>query len=496
MLRAMQQELDREKGSCSPACSGPTSSSTAWTTSPPTRPSPTTARSPARSPTTSVSSASPSASATTPPTAAAAAATAPSSSPPRTTTRWPCATRSGPRPTGLQKRPARLLRQAGRAQAIPVRPGPAGLRPGQARRAVSPLVTLDIDRNEWKRRIVEASGLYASDPEVDPSPSNVQYSTANIRGIAVNRYLVNTEGTMVRQGYTGYNGAISVGGQAPTACDSAATTAPSPPPQRARERLRLPQARHRRPQEPRRAAQAPVVSAEDYHGPVLFSGDAIADVFTRLFVPNVEADRPEMGTTARTTGAYSSSYKSRVLPDMLSVTDDPLANKVQRQGPPRRLRHRRRRRPRAIGRHRRSTASSKTSSSAANPSRTSRPPTATAAPPPPRLRTRAPVSSSSRPTSPSRRTSSTSVCSPWRRTGQRRLRGRDPRRRTPASPSLSRPRRWHPPAGSRRRLRRARQPQPPLRHRRRRQRPLRLQLARRPFPRPSSPPACSSTTSA
>jgi TldD protein len=72
---------------------------------------------------------------------------------------------------------------------------------------------------------------------------------------------------------------------------------------------------------------APVVSAEDYHGPVLFSGDAIADVFNRLFVSNVEADRPEMGTTARTTGAYSSSYKSRVLPELLSVIDDPLQTK-------------------------------------------------------------------------------------------------------------------------------------------------------------------------
>ena len=73
---------------------------------------------------------------------------------------------------------------------------------------------------------------------------------------------------------------------------------------------------------------APVVSADDYHGPVLFSGDAVADVFNRLFVPNVEADRPEMGTTARTTGAYTSSYKSRVLPDLLNVTDDPLQTKL------------------------------------------------------------------------------------------------------------------------------------------------------------------------
>ena len=32
--------------------------------------------------------------------------------------------------------------------------------------------------------------------------------------MAVNRYLVNTEGTVVRQGYTGYSANISVGGQA------------------------------------------------------------------------------------------------------------------------------------------------------------------------------------------------------------------------------------------------------------------------------------------
>jgi hypothetical protein len=68
---------------------------------------------------------------------------------------------------------------------------------------------------------------------------------------------------------------------------------------------------------------APVVDAEDYHGPVLFSGDASADVINRLFVPNVEADRPDMGTTARTQGAYQSSYKSPVLPAFLSVVDDP-----------------------------------------------------------------------------------------------------------------------------------------------------------------------------
>jgi TldD protein len=193
---------------------------------------------------------------------------------------------------------------------------------------MAPLVTLDLDRNEWKRRIIEASGLYASDPDLRSFAEHVQYSIANVRGVALNRYLVNTEGTVVRLGYSGYNGAISVGGQAADGMrlsrdnGSVATTS---------RELESAAAFRKRAIDDLKSfddlRNAPVVSAEDYHGPVLFSGDAAADVFARLFVPNVEADRPEMGTSARTTGAYSSSYKSRVLPEMFSVTDDPLQTK-------------------------------------------------------------------------------------------------------------------------------------------------------------------------
>ena len=80
---------------------------------------------------------------------------------------------------------------------------------------IGPLVSMDLDRKAWKQRIVEASGLYASDPEVRSFAADVQYSTANLRAAAINRYLVNTEGTIVRQGSTGYSVNISVGGQAP-----------------------------------------------------------------------------------------------------------------------------------------------------------------------------------------------------------------------------------------------------------------------------------------
>ena len=50
-----------------------------------------------------------------------------------------------------------------------------------------------------------------ADVAADQFAADVQYSTANVRGVAINRYLVNTEGTVVRQGYTGFANNISVG---------------------------------------------------------------------------------------------------------------------------------------------------------------------------------------------------------------------------------------------------------------------------------------------
>jgi hypothetical protein len=153
----------------------------------------------------------------------------------------------------------------------------------------------------------------------------VQYSSATLRGVAVNRYLVNTEGTVVREGYSGYADNIGVGGQAPDGMQltrdngSVAVTA---------KELESWPAFHRRVIDDLKSLEAlrhaPVVSAEDYHGPVLFSGDAAADVMNRLIVPNIQAERPEMGTTARTQGVYTSSFHARVLPEFLEVTDDPL----------------------------------------------------------------------------------------------------------------------------------------------------------------------------
>ena len=196
--------------------------------------------------------------------------------------------------------------------------------PAKPVQLLEPRAKLEVDKAEWKRRLVEASGLFASDPTVRSFAPEVQVSTASLNALAVNRYTVNTDGTAVRHGYTGYQDSISVGGQAPDGMQlgrsngTTATTAAG---------LEDAAALRKRTLEDLRSfdelRRAPVVDAEDYHGPVLFSGDAAADVVNRLFVPNIEAERPEMGTSARTQGAYQSSLRSPVLPNFLSVVDDP-----------------------------------------------------------------------------------------------------------------------------------------------------------------------------
>ena len=196
--------------------------------------------------------------------------------------------------------------------------------PARSVRKLEPILRLELDKPEWKRRVVQASGLFAADATVRSFAPEVQFSTASVNGLVVNRWTVNTEGTALRHSYAGYADSINVGGQAPDGMPlarsngSTATTAAGLedwPALRKRTLENL--------QSYENLRRAPVVDAEDYHGPVLFSGDAAADVIRQLLVPNIEADRPEMGTTARTQGAYQSSLRSPVLPAFLSVVDDP-----------------------------------------------------------------------------------------------------------------------------------------------------------------------------
>jgi hypothetical protein len=189
--------------------------------------------------------------------------------------------------------------------------------------SIAPLERVEIDRDAWKKCVAELSGLFTSDKEVAAFSSDIQYSNASVRASAVNRYLVNSEGTIVRKAITDYTVGVSAGTQAADGLhldrsySMSATTAAGLDDEKTLEEKTIGLLKTLRD-----LRKAPMVG-EEYHGPVLFSGDASADVIRDLMLPNVVAAKPDMGTAARTRGTYASSFEGFVLPKFMSVIDDP-----------------------------------------------------------------------------------------------------------------------------------------------------------------------------
>jgi len=191
--------------------------------------------------------------------------------------------------------------------------------------AVEPLARFSsTDFTAWIHLLEEASAQYRTDAELQNFDSSLLFTVEN-------RYFLNSEGTVARSGHAHY--AVSIAGstqasdgmllqrshadqgndlkELPTREEFLKTTA------RILATLKL-------------LRDAPVVD-EEYRGPVLFSNDAAASVVTELVEPNVLGRKPQLGENARTTGKWSSSYKSRVLPDFINVFDDPTISTLSGQ---------------------------------------------------------------------------------------------------------------------------------------------------------------------
>lgn len=188
---------------------------------------------------------------------------------------------------------------------------------------LEPVAALNLDREAWKHNIVEGSGLYSTDPSAKSFADQVEDSQGSLEGRVRTVYLVNTEGSIVRTSATEYRAEVSVETQAPdgmrlvrsypvtgaTAADLGTADHFRHGVLEALDSLHL-------------LHDAPVVT-DEYHGPVLFSGNAAARSFDEYFAHAVTASRPQLGSTARTTGPFASSYNTRVLPDFMKIVDDP-----------------------------------------------------------------------------------------------------------------------------------------------------------------------------
>jgi TldD protein len=185
--------------------------------------------------------------------------------------------------------------------------------------SIGPVAKLDVEPAKWTKMLESATSVYRDDPQI-------QSFIANLNFTVLSQYFVNTEGTVTRRGSAHYQLVMSASEQAhdgmrlersPQYTANHISELPTPE-EFQKDALKLVA-------DMKSLREAPVVD-EEYRGPVLFSNDAATDMFFDLIVPNVLGRRPAPGRPARTVGAFASSWRARVLPDFISVVDDPTVD--------------------------------------------------------------------------------------------------------------------------------------------------------------------------
>jgi hypothetical protein len=187
---------------------------------------------------------------------------------------------------------------------------------------VEPTLSLKVDGDDWKKTLESVTDLYRQYPEI-------QSVSASARFTVINDYMLNTEGTVTRNGKSVYTVQVNAATQAPDGMRLGRTPAWT-----VAKLSELP-TREKLLHDTKEALetlkalrQAPIVE-EEYRGPVLFSPDAADDVVASLIGNNVLGRKPQLGAPNRTTGTFATSYKSRVLPPFLDVVDDPTLKEFQ-----------------------------------------------------------------------------------------------------------------------------------------------------------------------
>lgn len=188
--------------------------------------------------------------------------------------------------------------------------------------SLGPVARFNVDSKPWTDAIVKSTDLFRANPWLESLSASVRFRM-------VNKYFVNSEGTVTREGSEVDSLSLIAAAQAedgmrlsrsPDFVASKPSDLPSPEKFQSITTDTIATINALR--------DAPEVE-EDYVGPVLFSPDAAADVVGALIGGNVVGDRPRPGDMARTAGSFAASYKAHVLPAFLSVVDDPTIGSYQ-----------------------------------------------------------------------------------------------------------------------------------------------------------------------
>jgi TldD protein len=193
--------------------------------------------------------------------------------------------------------------------------------------AVSARRGLDIDKPRWEKQVRDWSAIFRDFPDVEES-------SVVLEAQLIHRYLVNSEGTRTFQPMVLVSVEIDAGTEAPDGMRlrhwipfNVGGLDQLPSPQEIGKAIR------QMATELTALRSAPVLDA-DYSGPVLFTGQASAEMFARVLVPNLSGQRLPLSDQqqAQTTRSELMDRMNRpVLPRFLSVFDDPTTQRIGTQ---------------------------------------------------------------------------------------------------------------------------------------------------------------------
>jgi TldD protein len=193
--------------------------------------------------------------------------------------------------------------------------------------AVSGRRTLDVDKGRFEKQVREWSAIFKEFPEIEES-------TVVLEAQVTHRYLVNSEGTRSLQPMMLVSVEVDAGTEATDGMRlrhwipfNAGSYDQLPPAAEISKTIRQMAA------DLTVVRSAPVLDA-DYSGPVLFTGQASAEMFARVLVPNLSGQRlplSEQQQSQTTRSELLDRLNRPVLPRFLSVYDDPTTQRIGSQ---------------------------------------------------------------------------------------------------------------------------------------------------------------------
>jgi TldD protein len=178
---------------------------------------------------------------------------------------------------------------------------------------IEPLETLEIDTDKWASNLRELTAIFKGHPLI-------RSSQASLGAIVDNHWFLNSEGFRNRIGEKSY--ALSINAQAQAEDGMHFSDQELIPAYTEKELPKLEELKKRATELANRLEQlAAAPKVEDYRGPVLFEGQAGAQLFHQVLEPKLARSASDMRRMMSTD--MSEKLGQRILPKFIDVVDDP-----------------------------------------------------------------------------------------------------------------------------------------------------------------------------